>query len=174
MPPEEATAVLLACCGSRAWAQTMTALRPLHDAASLYATADRVWSSLPVDAWDEAFRSHPRIGEPSAAGIGEHKAAAMVDAQFAAWSSQEQSRVAGSSTEVQERLREGNAAYEARFGRIYIVCATGKSAEEMLVILERRLAHDPATELREAAEQQRRITRLRLEKWLAAPVSLKP
>jgi 2-oxo-4-hydroxy-4-carboxy-5-ureidoimidazoline decarboxylase len=111
----------------------------------------------PTD-WDEAFSSHPRIGEK--------KAPESASRMSARWSGQEQSGVRGSGGDILERLTRGNASYEERFGRIYIVCASGKSAEEMLTILERRLRNDEGSELREAAEQQRQITQLRLRKWL--------
>lgn len=149
---------ILPCCGSRAWAQELASLRPFDDPASLLAVADKVWSQLDVADWGEAFASHPRIGE--------RKAPAAASAQSAQWSSQEQSRAATTSADIQERLKFANAAYETRFGRIYIVCATGKSAEEMLAILEMRLQNDNGAELFEAAEQQRQITQLRLRKWL--------
>ena len=149
---------ILPCCGSRAWAQELASLRPFTEPADLLKTSDEVWALLDIADWNEAFASHPRIGE--------RKAPASATARSAQWSSQEQSGAAEVEAETQERLRRANAAYEVRFGRIYIVCATGKSAEEMLAILERRLKNDDATELREAAEQQRQITQLRLRKWL--------
>jgi len=149
---------ILSCCGSRAWAQELVALRPYDAHEDLLRMSDEVWSRLDVADWDEAFRSHPRIGE--------HKASSSATPQSAQWSSQEQSSAAKSDAATQDALKQGNTAYEARFGRIYIVCATGKSAEEMLAILERRLQNGDADELREAAEQQRQITQLRLRKWL--------
>ena len=109
--------------------------------------------------WMEAFACHPRIGE---------RKAAHASAQSAAWSQQEQSSRNDAAERVLAELAEGNALYEQRFGFTYIVCATGKSAEEMLAILKRRLASDRAGELREAAEQQRQITQIRLGKWLDA------
>jgi 2-oxo-4-hydroxy-4-carboxy-5-ureidoimidazoline decarboxylase len=149
---------ILPCCGSRAWAQELAALRPFSEPEDLLQTSEDVWSRLDVADWDEAFSSHPRIGE--------RYAPHMATAQSAQWSSDEQSSAAGASADIQEQLRRANASYEARFGRIYIVCATGKSAEEMLAILLRRMENDDVAELREAAEQQRQITRLRLRKWL--------
>ena len=149
---------ILSCCGSRAWAQELVALRPYDTCEDLLRMSDEVWSRLDVADWDEAFRSHPRIGE--------HKVSSSATPQSAQWSSQEQSSAANSLAATQDQLKQGNAAYEARFGRIYIVCATGKSAEEMLAILKRRLQNGDADELREAAEQQRQITQLRLRKWL--------
>jgi 2-oxo-4-hydroxy-4-carboxy-5-ureidoimidazoline decarboxylase len=153
-----AEAEILPCCGSRAWAQELASLRPFAEPAELLRTSDEVWAVLDVADWEEAFASHPRIGE--------RKAPASATAQSAQWSSQEQSAAELSDSQVKEELKRGNAAYEARFGRIYIVCASAKSAEEMLAILHRRLENGDATELREAAEQQRQITQLRLRKWL--------
>jgi 2-oxo-4-hydroxy-4-carboxy-5-ureidoimidazoline decarboxylase len=153
-----AEAEILPCCGSRAWAQELANLRPFEEPEDLLKASDRVWSQLDIADWDEAFRSHPRIGES--------KAPASATAKSAQWSTQEQSTAASTTATVQSRLKTANAAYEARFGRIYIVCATGKSSEEMLAILERRLDNEEAAELLEAAEQQRQITQLRLRKWL--------
>ena len=155
-----ATAVneILPCCGSRAWADGMVARRPLTDEATLLAASDEIWRSLPESDWQEAFSSHPRIGESRAP-----KAAAP---QSAAWSEQEQSNVADASDSAKIALAAANQVYERRFNRIFIVCATGKSPEEILKILHRRLENDDATELQEAAEQQRQITQIRLRKWL--------
>jgi 2-oxo-4-hydroxy-4-carboxy-5-ureidoimidazoline decarboxylase len=149
---------ILPCCGSRAWAQELASLRPFDNPAGLFSVSDQVWMNLDIADWNEAFASHPRIGE--------RRAPAAASAQSAQWSSQEQSGAATAFGSVQERLKSANAEYEARFGRIYIVCATGKSAEEMLEILESRLKNDNGTELLEAVEQQRQITHLRLRKWL--------
>jgi len=105
----------------------------------------------------EAFRAHPRIGE---------RKAAHASAQSSQWSSQEQASVDSAQAAILAELAAGNARYEELFGFTYIVCASGKSAEEMLAILQRRLSSDRQTELREAAEQQRQITQIRLRKWL--------
>ncbi len=155
----EATALeaMLACCGARRWAQTMVALRPFQSVVTLSLTADEVWSAMEEADWMEAFACHPRIGQ---------RKAARSSARSAAWSEQEQSSAASAANEVLTELSEGNALYEQRFGFTYIICATGKSAEEMLSILQRRLSSDRASELREAAEQQRQITQIRLGKWL--------
>lgn len=159
MSAEEAANAVLPCCGSRAWANGLAAERPLQDEAALLEASDRVWWALHESDWDEAFRSHPRIGEKKA--VGEATAVSL------SWSAGEQSSAADLSDEdVAARLVAGNRAYEEKFGRIFIVCATGKTAREMLAILERRMAHDEITELHEAAEQQRQITHLRLKKWL--------
>ena len=148
---------MLACCGARRWAEAMAGLRPINDVEQLSEAADRVWSTMEEADWMEAFACHPRIGE---------RKAAHTSAQSAAWSRQEQSSTNTIKERVLAELAEGNARYEERHGFTYIVCATGKSAEEMLAILRRRLHSDRATELREAAEQQRQIMQIRLGKWL--------
>jgi OHCU decarboxylase len=153
----KATDEILPCCGSKAWAREMTARRPIFNEASLLAACDEIWKSLSEADWLEAFRSHPRIGES--------RAAASAPAS-AVWSGEEQRKVGAADEDVKSLLAEGNRSYERRFGRIFIVCATGKSAAEILEILWRRLRNDDATELREAAEQQRQIAHLRLKKWL--------
>ncbi len=159
MPPDEAAQAILPCNGSLAWARAMGLQRPFTTAESFFIAADKAWRSLSLQDWQQAFNSHPRIGEAHA------KAAS---AQSLAWSKGEQS-AASSEDATRAALVEGNRAYEVRFGRIFLVCATGKSAAEMLAILQRRLANDSATEWLEAAEQQRRITQLRLRKWLGLP-----
>ena len=159
LPPDQAERELLTCCGSREWARRVAACRPYADAADLLEHGDAVWWALDESDWLEAFRSHPRIGEQKAQ-------AAQTDREQA-WSAGEQAGVAAAARETQRALAEGNREYEARFGFIYIVCATGRSADEMLAILRQRLANDPAAEIRVAAEEQRRITRIRLEKLLA-------
>lgn len=154
----QAIAALLSCCSSRRWASTLTALRPFADETALSEAADKCWAEMDEPDWMEAFRAHPRIGDRKPAEANE---------QSTAWSSREQAQVHAAQSAVLQALSESNLVYEERFGFTYIVCATGKSAEEMLVILNRRLANDKATELAEAAEQQRQITQIRLKKWLA-------
>lgn len=161
LPPEEAERELRTCCGAREWARRMAASRPFASVDALMERADALWWSLDGADWLEAFRGHPRIGEK--------KAEAGQTDREKAWSSGEQAGMDRAAEETQRALAEGNRAYEARFGYIYIVCATGKSAEEMRALLEARLANDPETEIRAAAEEQRKITRIRLEKLLAAP-----
>lgn len=158
-PDVEAQQQILACNGSLAWAQGVVQRRPFAQEADLFAASDAVWWNLPEAAWQEAFDSHPRIGERDA------KAASSASLS---WSTGEQSGVSGDRT-VRSALAAANRIYEEQFGRIFLVCATGKSASEILSILQVRLRHDPETELREAAEQQRRITQLRLRKWLGLP-----
>jgi 2-oxo-4-hydroxy-4-carboxy-5-ureidoimidazoline decarboxylase len=154
---ETAVGAMLACCGAHRWAQAMVALRPFTGVEILSLTANEVWSTMKETDWLEAFARHPRIGERRA-GIEANKSAA--------WSQQEQSSAATAATQVLAKLAEGNEVYERRYGFTYIICATGKSAEEMLTILNRRLSSDREMELREAAEQQRQIMQIRLGKWL--------
>jgi OHCU decarboxylase len=137
----------------------MTSLRPFHNVDDLLTRADSVWWSLNREDWREAFRAHPKIGE--------QKAAASQSEQARNWSTQEQSGIEGAAEATKTALAQGNQEYEKRFGFIFIVCATGKSSEEMLAILNRRLRNEPGTELTVAAEEQRKITRLRLEKLLS-------
>jgi 2-oxo-4-hydroxy-4-carboxy-5-ureidoimidazoline decarboxylase len=163
LPAAAAVNEILPCCGSRAWADEMVARRPLPDEATLLAAADETWRSLAESDWLEAFRSHPRIGESK---IGESQAPKAALHQSAAWSEQEQRGVADAGDSVKNALAERNREYERKFGRIFIVCATAKSPDQILRILRRRLKNDEHTELHEAAEQQREITQLRLRKWL--------
>jgi|ERR1700690_1339257 2-oxo-4-hydroxy-4-carboxy-5-ureidoimidazoline decarboxylase len=155
---DQAAEEILPCCGSKAWAHGMAERRPILDEATLRAASDHIWKDLAEVDWLEAFRSHPRIGDSHAP--------ASSPAVSAAWSGEEQQKVGGASEDVKAALAEGNRAYEQRFKRTFIVCATGKSAPEVLDILRRRLRNDEATELHEAAEQQRQITHIRLKKWL--------
>ena len=157
-PGAEAAREILPCCGSTAWAARLIERRPFADHASLLIGSDEIWRSLTPVEWLEAFRSHPRIGETSAGG--------QAPARSAAWSEQEQSRVADTDDHIRSALAEGNRAYEKKFGYIFIVCATGKSAAEILAILRRRMQNDKDAEIREAAEEQRLITQLRMKKWL--------
>ena len=156
----EAAGEILPCCGSRAWADGMAARRPIRDEAALLAACDELCGNLAESDWLEAFRSHPRIGES--------QAQAASPARSAAWPGEEQGKAGMATKDVKEALAEGNRAYEQRFKRIFIVCATGKSAPEMLEILRRRLGNDEQSELQEAAEQQRQIARIRLKKWLSS------
>jgi OHCU decarboxylase len=152
---------MIACCGSKRWAAAMVALRPIANVEALSQAADRVWSTMQEPDWQEAFACHPCIGERKPA-----HAAAHASEQSAVWSRQEQSSASAADELVLAELAEDNQLYEQRFGFTYIVCATGKSAAEMLTILKRRLARDREAELQEAAEQQRQIMQIRLGKWL--------
>ena len=158
---DSAAREILPCCGSRAWAVALAAERPFSGADGLLAASDAIWASLSEEDWQEAFDSHPRIGQ-------EHARAAT--AQSLAWSSQEQQAAMASAGSHDDHaklaLAEGNRQYEERFGRIFIVCAAGRGAAELLGILNTRMHNDAATEMLEAAEQQRQITQLRLRRWL--------
>jgi OHCU decarboxylase len=158
LPADEARAALLACCGSARWASEVAALRPFWDVGQLLNIGRRVWNELPREDWLEAFRAHPKIGES--------KAERETGAEARAWSEGEQARAREASGETLGALSEANREYEARFGFIFIVCAAGRSAEEMLAALRGRLTNDPETELRVAAGEQWRITELRLKKFL--------
>jgi len=157
-PIDEAVSEILPCCGSKSWAQAMTARRPLADEAALLTASNEMCRNLTPSDWAEAFQSHPRIGES--------RASQSPPAQSATWSAQEQRNVTDADAAVKIALADANREYERRFGRIFIVCATGKSAAQILEILQRRLNNDAETELHEAAEQQRQITEIRLRKWL--------
>jgi 2-oxo-4-hydroxy-4-carboxy-5-ureidoimidazoline decarboxylase len=156
LPDHEALLLLQSCCGSHAWVQGMLAHRPFGTLVRVLNEADEIWWSLAPDDWREAFDHHPRIGERSAA--------APESATARDWSADEQRGASAAGEATRQALAEGNREYERRFGHIYLVCATGKSAEEMLAVLRQRLSNDPATELRVAAGEQAKITRLRLEK----------
>ena len=158
---EEARAALLDCCGSARWAREVAALRPFRDVGSLLHAGERIWFALGRVDWLEAFRAHPRVGEKKAAG--------PVSEDARRWSEGEQSRASAAAEETKAALAQANRAYEEKFGFIFIVCATGKTAEEMLAILRGRLKNDAETELRAAAAEQWRITELRLKKLLNVP-----
>ncbi|NBD09314.1 MULTISPECIES: 2-oxo-4-hydroxy-4-carboxy-5-ureidoimidazoline decarboxylase [Corallococcus] len=157
---EEATQALTRCCGSTRWVRRMLAVRPFRDAEHLYAEAADAWALTGPEDWKEAFTHHPRIGD-----------VAKLREKFAStaqWSSQEQQGVAAAGERVLEALAQGNRDYEARYGFIFLVCATGKSAAQMLELLQGRMDHAPDVELRIAAGEQAKITRIRLEKLLAS------
>ena len=152
----QARKALLDCCGSSAWVDRMLSLRPFAGVEQLLDCADRVWSQLEEKDQMEAFRHHPPIGGK--------KAGARQSRKAQRWSAGEQSQAQSASPETFARLAEANRAYYEKFGTVFLICATGKSAEEILDNLRARLANDWAAEARIAAEQQRQITRLRLEK----------
>ena len=154
---DEARAALLRCCGARRWAEGMLARRPFSSQSELLRAADAVWSQLDKSDYLEAFAHHPRIGEDLAALRAKF-------ASTAGWAHQEQAGVRAADERTLLALRDDNQAYFDRFGYIFIVCATGKSAPEMLELLRARLHNEPAFELSIAAAEQAKITRLRLEK----------
>ena len=156
MGPEEATAALRRCNGSARWATEVARGRPFEDEAALLRIAERTWFALEPDDHLEAFAAHPKIGE-----------ARPHDAATAAWSTAEQRAAAEMAGSVADALAAANARYAEQFGFIFIVCATGRSAEAMLADLQTRIANGRADEMRTAAEEQAKITRLRLHKLLA-------
>lgn len=153
----EAAEALARCCGARRWVTAMVAARPFLSREHLFGTAEQVWWHLGDGDWREAFTHHPRIGADLAALRAKF-------ASTATWSAGEQSGVAGADEATLAALAEGNRAYEARYGILFIVCATGLSAAEMLTRLKDRMDNAPEAELRVAAGEQARITALRLAK----------
>ena len=158
LAPEAAREELLKCCGATRWAEAMEQGRPYLSLWHLLAHGNDVWRTLDQDEWLEAFRSHPKIGEK--------KAANQVAVQSQQWSAQEQHRVANATAAAIEKLARLNRVYEEKFGFIFIVCATGKSSDEILASLEQRLTNAPDVELPIAAAEQAKITELRLRKLL--------
>jgi OHCU decarboxylase len=146
----------LTCCGARRWAEQMAARRPYADEAQLLDVASKAWNDLAPADWRQAFAAHPQIG-----------AKASPSSKAAAWSAGEQAGAAGAAGATRMALVDGNRRYLEKFGWIFIVCATGKSADEMLTLLRQRLDNDPAEELRIAAAEQEKITLLRLHKLTA-------
>lgn len=143
---------LLECCGSRNWATRMLAARPFQDVSQLETAATDIWWHLAPADWLEAFSKHPKIGEKG---------------NVSQWSSEEQSGMNTAAIHTAKKLAALNQTYFDKFGWIFIVCATGKSADEMLSLLEARLPNRPDDELRIAAAEQNKITLLRLRKLLS-------
>ena len=188
LPADRAAAELQRCCGSTRWARQMAARRPFHSETELTETANQIWASLERQDWLEAFAAHPRIGGGAPAampsrgqgnprrGIGvstrrgwgpaANEKTSGIAGRESDWSADEQSGVRSADDRVQQRLAEANREYEHRFGYIFIVCATGKSASEMLTLLVERLHNVADRELTIAAAEQRQITQLRLRKLL--------
>lgn len=161
----EAEVRLSSCCASSEWARRMAAARPFGSFPDVADEADRVWRSLSKEDWLEAFAAHPKIG---VAGTGPADLHPPPNSErFHAWSREEQGGTRGASPETLANLADANREYEERFGHVFIVCASGRNAAEMLALAEKRLSNDPETELAIAAEEQRKITRLRLEKLFA-------
>ena len=154
----EATRLLAQCCSSQSWISSLVSARPFASVSALSTAADAVWAGLAEMDFLEAFEGHPKIGDVSSL-----KQMYADSKQLAA---REQSAVDTASDEVIAALAAGNRAYENKFGFIFIVCASGKSATEMLGLLQARLPSTRAQELLSAAEEQRKIFQLRLEKML--------
>jgi 2-oxo-4-hydroxy-4-carboxy-5-ureidoimidazoline decarboxylase len=171
LPEPQALAAFLRCCGSQRWAQAMARGRPYGDEPQLLDAAGRAFALLSREDWLEAFSHHPRIGDRGslAARFPHTPSEWPLDprGQAAGWSTAEQSGVAGAGEAVLDALLQANRDYEARFGYIFIVCATGKSASQMLALLQERLPNAPDAELELAAAEQRKITAIRLKKLLS-------
>ncbi|ADW69893.1 2-oxo-4-hydroxy-4-carboxy-5-ureidoimidazoline decarboxylase [Granulicella tundricola] len=156
MDEVSAEAEVLPCNGSTAWAQGLAHGRPYADETAVYAASEKVWLGLTQDDWLAAFATHPRIGEKHAAA----------SAKALAWSSSEQREAMAGEAYEAELLAEGNREYEAKFGRTFLICASGRSKREILEMLKARMSSTEEEEMNEAAEQQKQITRLRLQRWL--------
>jgi 2-oxo-4-hydroxy-4-carboxy-5-ureidoimidazoline decarboxylase len=160
LPPAALKEALAKCCGATAWVAQMAAAFPVKDKQQLLDEAERTWFACSESDWREAFTHHPKIGDISS-----------LKEKFAStsqWAEGEQSSVRHTSEQVLQALAEGNTQYEQKFGYIFIVCATGKRAEEMLALLEARIHNAPADEIKIAMGEQNKITKIRLEKLLAA------
>jgi allantoicase len=156
----QARKALLDCCGSQKWVEQMLQRMPFPDVSYVLDTAEKTWAALgPADCL-EAFRHHPAIGAK--------RAEKTQSATAQRWSRGEQSVAHTATAETLAALGNANEKYQARFGHVFLICAAGKTSEEILSSLEQRLPNDPEEELRIAAEEQRKITRLRLEKLLAS------
>jgi len=147
--------MLKQCCDSTAWVEKMLTVPPVNDLIDLFEDAEEKWYECTEADWKEAFSHHPKIGDINS-----------LKEKFARdkWVKDEQSSVKQAPDQTLEALAEGNKLYERKFGYIFIVCATGRSAEEMLGLLTSRLRNSPENEIKIAMEEQNKITRIRLEK----------
>ncbi|HKM68074.1 MAG TPA: allantoicase [Candidatus Acidoferrum sp.] len=159
LPRQRAIRVLLDCCGSKKWAAQMVEHRPFANESGFLEATDKIWLALGKEDWLEAFSHHPPIGET--------RAKAKQSPTARRWSAGEQSAAQAAASEMRAALAEGNRDYVWKFGYIFVICATGRNSEEILKALRQRMCNSPEIELRVAAEEQRKITRLRLEKLLA-------
>ena len=155
---ETAISDLLSCCGSSKWAEKMAEARTFADSDILLKKAEEIWRNLEIKDWLEAFGTHPKIGAK--------KKVQQATAQSAEWSEGEQSGINAANNSVLTELEESNYLYEKKFGFIFIVCATGKSVAEMLEICQERLSNSSDKEIFIAADEQRKITEIRLKKLL--------
>ena len=158
LPKQELAEVLTRCCGSSAWVQKMLPFIPADDMVELLEDAEEQWWKCTEADWKQAFANHPKIGDLDSL---KNKYA-----DTAEWASGEQQGTNAAAGQTLKELADANREYEEKFGYIFIVCATGKSADEMLVILKNRLSNDPSAEIEIAADEQNKITKLRLEKLL--------
>ena len=156
----DAEAELTRCCGSVRWAKRVADQRPFNVPQDLYSAAERAWAHMGTFDRLEAFSRHPRIGDVESLRVK--------FPSTAAWAGAEQAGVKGASDKVLGELAELNKAYEEKFGHVFLVCAAGKTAAEMLKLVKERLPHEPQAELDIAAAEQAKITRLRLERLLTS------
>jgi allantoicase len=155
---QKAAKALLDCCASQKWSQQMADQKPFSSPAALFQAADKIWSELPQEDWLQGFRHHPAIGAK--------KAKAKQSATASRWSAKEQSTAQSAPPEVLAALAQENKTYATKYGFVFLICATGKTTEDILKALRQRVSNEPEVEVRIAAEEQRKITRLRLEKLL--------
>ncbi len=159
LPPEQLKQALFNCCGSTNWVEKMLPFFPADDMVEILNDAEDQWYDCTEADWLQAFTHHPKIGD-----------VASLTKKFAAtaqWASGEQSAVTAASQETIAALAKGNSDYENKFGFIFIVCATGKSADEMLQLLQQRLPNTKEEEIKIAMDEQNKITQLRLQKLLS-------
>jgi 2-oxo-4-hydroxy-4-carboxy-5-ureidoimidazoline decarboxylase len=157
LPDEQAERALLACCSSSRWAKGVSARRPFGTVDDLHEAADAELQSLTEDELDDALAGHPRIGETR-------------PGQDGAWSRHEQSGLDGAHADTLDAIAQANVAYENRFGHVYLVCATGKSADELLALLHARLHNDPQTERAVVRDELAKINRIRLARLIGQEV----
>jgi 2-oxo-4-hydroxy-4-carboxy-5-ureidoimidazoline decarboxylase len=150
---------LFKCCGSNEWVINLLSKFPMSSVPEIKSASDQTWFSLKEEDWKEAFTHHPKIGDM--------EALKKKFASTSAWAEGEQSAVKSAATEVLNELKRANEQYEKKFGYIFIVCATGKSADEMLKLLNERLPNSPQEEIAVAMKEQNKITHLRLDKLFA-------
>jgi 2-oxo-4-hydroxy-4-carboxy-5-ureidoimidazoline decarboxylase len=158
LPKQQLKEELRKCCGSSAWVNKMLPFFPVDDLVELLEDAEEQWYKCSEQDWKEAFSHHPKIGDIES--LKKNFGSTEI------WAKDEQSGVNTASQKTIEALAAGNAEYEKKFGYIFIVCASGKSAEEMLAILQSRLNNSPEEEIQVAADEQNMITKLRIEKLL--------
>jgi|ERR1700757_1816893 len=158
LPPDKTFEELFKCCGSTTWAKQLATKKPFESKTSLLHNSDWIWQNCTVRDALEAFTHHPKIGDLKSL---EKKFAATKD-----WAGGEQAGVNTATQNTLVALANGNEAYLKKFGYIFIVCATGKTAEEMLALLNTRLGNTPETEIKIAMAEQNKITHIRLEKLI--------
>jgi len=155
-PTKTFEAELLKCCGSKAWVLALEKARPFSGEAQLFEAASRIWKKLTPKDWKEAFSHHPKIGDV--------ESLRKKFSSTSTWASQEQSGVASADESILRGLAQGNERYEKKFGFVFLICATGKSASEMLEALNKRIDRTAEEELNQAVEEQNQIMRIRLKK----------